>query len=193
MITRQQFQNSAAKSLMCSWDTFLAKKKKVEHLQYFQLKPATSDVLPNAVKKAIQDCPRDNLSCSYSDGPRVTKSLKRQLEEHVIPAAIDIGECSLHKMQHAFWRALAAFGGDVAAALVDNYRNFRNSARKKKIFAKSPRCFLWCFYGLLGSLVLQFHCTLRLWVVVPPGQFKWPKIACSKSWKACSESTFFQL
>lgn len=104
------------------------KKELVEHLKYFQIRSATSDVLPNAVNEAIRDCSRDNLLCFHSDGPSVMKSAQIQLKEHFLTAALDIWECLLHKVHHAFQHVLAAFGGDVEAALVDSYRIFRNSA-----------------------------------------------------------------
>ncbi|XP_077542137.1 uncharacterized protein LOC144154903 [Haemaphysalis longicornis] len=108
------------------------KRVVVEHLQSFQLGSATADILLNAVKEAVQDLPRDNLLCFYSDGPNVMKSLKRRLKEDISPALLDIGECSLHKVHNAFGHALAAFGSDVEAALVDTYCFFKNSASRSE-------------------------------------------------------------
>lgn len=57
------------------------------------------------------------------------KSQKRQLKEHVSPALLDIAKCLLHKVPNAFGHALAAFGSDIEAELMDTFASPETASR----------------------------------------------------------------
>nr|XP_037284486.1 uncharacterized protein LOC119177183 [Rhipicephalus microplus] len=105
----------------------------VEHVQSFDLRRATAEIIVGCIEEAIADLPKQGLVCFFSDGPNVMKSVRNKLQKHVAPSLIDIGNCNLHKVHNAFGRGLDAFGLDVEEVVRNIYYYFKGAVRAEAL------------------------------------------------------------
>ncbi|XP_050044186.2 uncharacterized protein [Dermacentor andersoni] len=105
----------------------------VEHLQSFHMGHATADELFSCVEDALNELPKNNMLCFFSDGPNVMKSLKGKIKAELSPNMIDIGECSLHKMHNAFATGLNTFCSEIECIVTDIHQYFRYATRHADI------------------------------------------------------------
>ncbi|KAG0438055.1 hypothetical protein HPB47_017163, partial [Ixodes persulcatus] len=101
----------------------------VEQLQSFHLGHATADELFCCVEDALNELPKKNMVCFFSDGTHVMKSLKRKLKAELSPDMIDIGECSLHKVHNAFSAGLDSFCSELESIVTDVHHYFKYATR----------------------------------------------------------------
>src|SRR6266516_4612807 len=85
----------------------------------------------------VQESISKLLSLS-SDGPNVNKAIQalvsKQLIDSHLPALIDIGFCTLHKVHNAFGKGLAVFGNDAEELGVKLFYWFKHSAARREDF-----------------------------------------------------------
>ncbi|KAH9377748.1 hypothetical protein HPB48_014393 [Haemaphysalis longicornis] len=112
----------------------------------FNLGRATGDIIVERVEEALAEVPRNGLLRFYSNRPNVMKNVKAKLKRRVNENLLDVGECSLHKVNNAFSYRLDVFCYDVDELVRDGYYYFKHAvqaeALKEQVLGIAPHVFL---------------------------------------------------